>query len=72
MYFRHISDKIQPKYLKQHFDWGAGPPGYGLVIFSYINTNTTTTWTSFILFSTFRLLLVAIAGLEYFVPTECV
>jgi len=28
MHFRHISAKIQPKNLKQHFDWeGAGPPG---------------------------------------------
>jgi len=28
MHFRHISAKIQPKNLKQHFDWGegAGPP----------------------------------------------
>jgi len=26
MHFRHISTKIQPKNLKQHFDWGAGTP----------------------------------------------
>jgi len=27
MHFRHISAKIHPKSLKQHFDWGApGPP----------------------------------------------
>jgi len=26
MYFKHVSAKIQPKNLKQHFDWeGAGP-----------------------------------------------
>jgi len=31
MHFRHISAKIQPKNLKQHFDWRAGPPGYALV-----------------------------------------
>jgi len=24
MHIRHISAKIQPKNLKQHFDWGAG------------------------------------------------
>jgi len=29
MHFKHISAKIQPKNLKQHFDWGeeAGPLG---------------------------------------------
>jgi len=27
MRFRHISAKIQPKNLKQHFDWESGPPG---------------------------------------------
>jgi len=27
MHFRHISAKIEPKNLKQHFDWGgAGAP----------------------------------------------
>jgi len=26
MHFRHISAKVQPKNLKQHFDWGPGPP----------------------------------------------
>jgi len=26
MHFRHISAKIQPKNLKQRFDWGPGPP----------------------------------------------
>jgi len=31
MHFRHISAKIQPKTLKQHFNWrGPGPPGYAL------------------------------------------
>jgi len=34
MHFRHISAKIQPKNLKQHFDWGADlldpPPSYAL------------------------------------------
>jgi len=33
MRFRNISAKIQPKNLKQHFDWGGGflgPPGYAL------------------------------------------
>jgi len=32
MHFRHISAKIQPKNLKQHFDWGRGDeaPGYAL------------------------------------------
>jgi len=28
MHFRHISAKIQPKNLKQHFDWG-GPRSPG-------------------------------------------
>jgi len=33
MHFKHISAKIQPKNLKQHFDWGGGPPsGYALGI----------------------------------------
>jgi len=26
MYFSHISAKIQPKNLKQHFDWGEPSP----------------------------------------------
>jgi len=26
MHFRHILAKIQPKNLKQHFDWGARGP----------------------------------------------
>jgi len=34
MYFRHILAKIQPKSLKQHFDWGGGggdgPLGFDL------------------------------------------
>jgi len=34
MNFRHISAKIQPKNLKQNFDWGGpgplGLPGYAL------------------------------------------
>jgi len=28
----HISDKIQPKNLKQHFDWGGGPLATPLVL----------------------------------------
>jgi len=34
MHFRHISAKIQPKNLKQHFDWGGwtGLPGYALEV----------------------------------------
>jgi len=27
MHFRHISAKLQPQNLKQHFDWGAGHLG---------------------------------------------
>jgi len=35
VHFRHVSAKIQPKNLKQHFDWGARvpldpSPGYAL------------------------------------------
>jgi len=30
MHFRHISAKIRLKNRKQHFDWGAGPPGLPL------------------------------------------
>jgi len=31
MHFRHISTKLHPKNLKQHFDWReGGPPGYAL------------------------------------------
>jgi len=31
MHFRHTSAKIQPKNLKQHFDWeDGGPPSYDL------------------------------------------
>jgi len=36
MHFRHISVKIQPKNLKQHFDGGPGPPGYALGDEQYI------------------------------------
>jgi len=39
MQFRHISAKIQPKNLKQHFDWRGGKglrPGYALVTITMI------------------------------------
>jgi len=26
MHFRHISAKLQPKHLKNHFDWGGADP----------------------------------------------
>jgi len=41
MHFRQISAKIQPKNVKQHFDWGEpgtlGPPGYALEVYRYPN-----------------------------------
>jgi len=71
MHFRHISAKIQPKKLKQHFDLGARDPwphfGYALVTIGFsfaspvINISNciffSTNYSTFVIFCLFKLLL---------------